>query len=68
MRENYISLLSSTQRPGIWQLITYLEKETDFFTAPASTRYHVVYEGGLIEHCLNVYECFKVDRKQKYYK
>lgn len=29
-------------------------KRTDFFTAPASTRYHAAYEGGLFDHCLNV--------------
>jgi hypothetical protein len=36
-------------------LINYLE-ETDFFIAPASTKYHGAYEGGLCEHCLNVYD------------
>lgn len=29
-------------------------KSTDFFTAPASTKYHGSYEGGLFDHCLNV--------------
>lgn len=56
MRENYIDLLSSTQRPGIWQLITYLDEETDFFTAPASTKYHGACPGGLLEHSLAVYD------------
>ena len=28
----------------------------DFFTAPASTRYHGNYDGGLCEHCIDVYE------------
>ena len=28
---------------------------TDFFTAPASTRFHAAYAGGLLEHSLNVY-------------
>lgn len=56
MRERYIGLLSSTQRPGIWQLITYLEKETDFFTAPASTKYHGACQGGLLDHSLAVYD------------
>ena len=32
-------------------------EKTDFFTAPASTRFHGSYEGGLLEHSLNVYEC-----------
>ncbi len=30
--------------------------ECDFFTAPASTKYHGAYEGGLCEHSLDVYE------------
>ena len=32
---------------------------SDFFRAPASTRYHGNYEGGLVEHSLNVYHCLK---------
>ena len=32
---------------------------SDFFTAPSSTRFHGAYEGGLVEHSLNVYECLK---------
>ena len=30
---------------------------SDFFTAPASTRYHNAWEGGLCAHSLNVYDC-----------
>ena len=44
------------QRDGIENLMEWLENETDFFKAPASTRYHGSYEGGLLEHSLNVYE------------
>lgn len=36
------------------QVMAYLECETDFFTAPASTRFHEVYEGGLCAHSLKV--------------
>ena len=43
------------QRDGIDNLMEWVENETDFFTAPASTRYHGSYEGGLLEHSLNVY-------------
>lgn len=43
-------------RPGSEKLLEYIES-TDFFTAPASTRYHGNYEGGLVEHSLNVFEC-----------
>lgn len=43
-------------RDGIDNLMDWLENDTDFFTAPASTRYHGSYEGGLLEHSLNVYD------------
>lgn len=41
-------------RPGADEFLKWL-KSTDFFTAPASTRFHGAYEGGLLEHSLNVY-------------
>ncbi len=43
------------KRPGIDKLMNWLET-TDFFTAPASTRFHEAYAGGLCEHSLVVYE------------
>ena len=43
------------KRDGIDKLLNWLEK-TDFFTAPASTRFHGAKENGLIEHSLNVYQ------------
>lgn len=43
-------------REGSDKLLEFLEK-SDFFTAPASTRYHGAYKGGLLRHSLNVYEC-----------
>ncbi len=42
----------------------YLENKSDFFTAPASARYHLACEGGLCEHSLNVYHCL-VDYLQR---
>ena len=30
---------------------------SDFFTAPSSTRFHGAYEGGLVQHSVNVYHC-----------
>lgn len=41
-------------RDGADKLLTWL-KTTDFFTAPASTKYHGAHEGGLCEHSVNVY-------------
>ena len=47
-------------RPGAEKLLEYLcSEKSDFFTAPASTRYHGAYEGGLLEHSLNVYYCLR---------
>lgn len=43
-------------REGADKLLDYLKK-TDFFTAPASARFHGSYEGGLLEHSLNTYDC-----------
>jgi len=45
--------LSSIPRHGMDKLITYLEG-CDFKTAPASTKFHLCIEGGLMEHSLNV--------------
>ncbi|WP_110953684.1 HD domain-containing protein [Anaerosinus massiliensis] len=56
MKEKFLSLLRSTNRDGIENFINYLENQTDFFTAPASTKYHGAYEGGLLEHSLDVYD------------
>lgn len=58
MKEEFLKLLKSTQREGIDKLIDFIEK-TDFFKAPASTRYHGNFEGGLLEHSLKVYEILK---------
>ncbi len=58
MKEEFISLLRSTNREGMEDLIQFLEK-TDFFKAPASTRFHGNFEGGLAEHSMKVYEILK---------
>ena len=47
-------------RPGANDLLDYLlSDKSDFFEAPASTRFHLSREGGLLEHSLNVYHCLK---------
>ncbi len=55
MKERYLELLRTIKREGIEELIKYLES-SDFFTAPASTKFHGDYEGGLLEHSLKVYD------------
>ena len=56
-------------REGADKLLDFLLNGSDFFTAPASTRYHGAYEGGLVEHSLNVYDCLAdmVDRLHERY-
>lgn len=46
------------QRDGANDLLKWLS-ESDFFVAPASTRFHGSHEGGLLEHSLNVHHCLK---------
>ena len=59
LKERFLSIIKNEiHREGIDEFIVWLQK-SDFFTAPASTRYHGSYEGGLCEHCLNVYDCLK---------
>lgn len=58
MKEEFINLLRSTNREGIEELIQFLEK-SDFYKAPASTRFHGSFEGGLLEHSMKVYEILK---------
>ena len=50
---------ANIKREGSEKLLDYLQNRCDFFTAPASTRFHCSYEGGLCEHSLNVYDCLK---------
>lgn len=55
-KEEFISIFQTyIQREGAKELLAWLTN-TDFFTAPASTKYHSAYEGGLCEHSLNVYK------------
>ena len=63
MKEEFIELLKSTNRDGIDKLLAWIEK-SDFYKAPASTRFHGSYEGGLLEHSLNVYKVLKQKLKQ----
>ena len=58
MKEEFISLLRSTNREGIEEVSQFLEK-SDFYKAPASTRFHGSFEGGLLEHSMKVYEILK---------
>ena len=54
-KEVIINLLEGTHRTNIGGLLDYLNNE-GFFEAPASTRFHGSYPGGLARHSLRVYE------------
>lgn len=54
--EKFEQLLTSVKRDGIDELLAYIRK-SDFYRAPASTRFHSCHDGGLLEHSLNLYEC-----------
>lgn len=54
-KERFIYLCSFVKRDGIDNLLKWLE-QSDFFTAPASSKYHGCYTGGLLQHSLNVYD------------
>ena len=53
MKQQFIDKLRSTSREGIENVITELD-EFGFFQAPASSRFHLNREGGLLEHSMNV--------------
>jgi len=56
-QERFIEIFrEKITREGADKLLDFLMK-SDFFTAPASTRYHGACEGGLVQHSLNVYDC-----------
>lgn len=58
-KKEFLNLVNSINREfDKEKLISWLNK-SDFFTAPASTKYHCAYEGGLCAHSLNVYNGLK---------
>ena len=58
-KEEFIQIYQEhIHRQGAKNLLEYLSSDaSDFFTAPSSTRYHGAYEGGLVQHSVNVYHC-----------
>ncbi len=59
-KQRFIELFNTyVKREGADKIIDYLVNKSDFFTAPASTRFHGAFDGGLAIHSLNVYDCLK---------
>ena len=73
VKQKFIEIYKNNiKREGADKLLEYLESSSsDFFTAPASARFHSSYEGGLAEHSINVYEALvgylKSDRVKNTY-
>lgn len=58
MKDKFIEIFKrNVKRDGADTLLEWLEYKSDFFEAPASTRFHGAYKGGLCEHSVNVYNC-----------
>ena len=62
------SLFVSVEGDGIDKLLRYIKNKTDFYSAPASTRYHMACEGGLLQHSLNVYDCLMAKKESPIWK
>ena len=59
MKAQFLAIYEeNVKRDGAGDLLKWLS-ESDFFVAPASTRFHGSHEGGLLMHSLNVYHCLK---------
>ncbi|MDD5938860.1 MAG: hydrolase [Clostridiales bacterium] len=57
-KDEFIELYQARiHREGAGALLDYLANKSDFFSCPASARYHGAYPGGLCDHSLNVYHC-----------
>ena len=58
IKEEFLQIFyDNIERDGAEELLEFLER-SDFFTAPASTRFHSAFEGGLCQHSVNVYKRF----------
>ena len=50
--------LTKVQRSGMDKLLEYIQG-SDFYRAPASTKYHLACPGGLLQHSLNVLDALR---------
>ena len=65
IKNKILDRLRSIKRDGIEDLIKYLLEETDYFTAPASTKFHSNFDGGLAFHSDNVVELL-IQKNEQY--
>lgn len=58
-KEEFIEIFKkNVTREGAESLLEFLEN-SDFFTAPASSKFHSNFAGGLVQHSINTYKRFK---------
>ena len=65
LKNKILDRLRSIKRDGIEDLINYLLERTDYFTAPASTKFHSNFDGGLAFHSDNVVELL-IQKNEQY--
>ena len=58
LKERFFSVYNNAVHRDGSDILRWLE-DSDFFVAPASTKFHGCHEGGLLQHSLNVYDCLK---------
>ena len=64
--QRFEELMGKVDRDGKDALMEYIHK-SDFYTAPASTRFHLSTEGGLLQHSLNVYDCLSMKQSNPFW-
>ena len=64
-RTEIIELLRSTHRPGIENVITWLDTAPSFYEASGARIHHDNVKGGLAYHTLKVYHLAKADRETR---
>ena len=65
-KENFIKIFKDKiKREGADKLLDWIIK-SDFFTAPASTKFHSAVEGGLAQHSINAYNRFCKNLEKEY--
>ncbi len=53
-KQEFLKIFSNVKREGADKFLEWLNT-SDFFTSPASSKFHSAHEGGLCEHSVNVY-------------
>ncbi|SDB68730.1 hypothetical protein [Butyrivibrio sp. INlla16] len=66
--KRFEELMGSVERDGVKELMDYIKNKTDFYTAPASTQFHLACDGGLLQHSLNVYDCLVAKKESPVWK